>query len=102
MNCVLLLAEMSSDQDFSIEYNEVKGKKTNGQTQRWVQISTKPIVVCYGSGNTSHRADYVIARCALEYLKILFDTKIAEQFKAWTQSHASMGKFVRREAPGEH
>jgi RISC-loading complex subunit TARBP2 len=36
-----------------------------------VQLSTLPVAVCYGSGNSSKEAQASAAQNALEYLKIM-------------------------------
>jgi hypothetical protein len=42
-----------------------------GAVQCLVQLSTLPVAVCYGSGQTSKDAQAAAARSALEYLKIM-------------------------------
>jgi hypothetical protein len=98
INCVQLLEEMSNNQDFALEYMMVKGLTTNEKTQRLVQISLNPVTVFYGSGENDQQADNRAARGALEYLKVLLNSKLEGHFKAWTRTHANKGQFLTCES----
>lgn len=70
-NFVQFLQEIASEQQFEVTYVDVEEKSLNGKSQCLVQLSTLPVAVCYGSGNTSKDAQSNAAHNALEYLKIM-------------------------------
>ncbi|XP_031350712.1 interferon-inducible double-stranded RNA-dependent protein kinase activator A homolog isoform X3 [Photinus pyralis] len=70
-NFVQFLQEIASEQQFEVTYVDVEEKSLNGKSQCLVQLSTLPVAVCYGSGNSSKDAQSNAAHNALEYLKIM-------------------------------
>lgn len=70
-NFVQLLQEIASEQQFEVTYVDIEEKSLTGKTQCLVQLSTLPVAVCYGTGNTSKDAQARAAQNALEYLKIM-------------------------------
>uniref|UniRef100_A0A182P4B9 DRBM domain-containing protein n=1 Tax=Anopheles epiroticus TaxID=199890 RepID=A0A182P4B9_9DIPT len=65
------LAEIAKEQRFEVTYVDIEEKASNGKYQCLVQLSTMPVAVCHGCGNTTHEAQSNAARNALEYLKIM-------------------------------
>jgi len=71
LDCVRLLAELSTEQNFDVTYVDIEERNANGEVQCLVQISTMPVAVCHGTGVDQSAANNVSARNALEYLKIM-------------------------------
>lgn len=71
LDCVRLLAELSTEQNFDVTYVDIEERNANGEVQCLVQISTMPVAVCHGTGVDQSAANNVAARNALEYLKIM-------------------------------
>jgi len=71
LDCVRLLAELSSEQNFDVTYVDIEERNANGEVQCLVQISTMPVAVCHGVGGDQSGANNAAARNALEYLKIM-------------------------------
>lgn len=70
-NFVQFLQEIASEQQFEVTYVDIEEKSHVGRCQCLVQLSTLPVAVCHGSGNTSKDAQASAAQNALEYLKIM-------------------------------
>ncbi|KAJ4430993.1 hypothetical protein ANN_19586 [Periplaneta americana] len=70
-NFVQFLQEIASEQQFEVTYVDIEEKSITGKSQCLVQLSTLPVAVCYGSGNSSKEAQASAAQNALEYLKIM-------------------------------
>lgn len=70
-NFVQFLQEIASEQMFEVTYVDIEEKSVTGKCQCLVQLSTLPVAVCHGSGNTSKEAQTAAAHNALEYLKIM-------------------------------
>lgn len=68
---VKLLAEIGSEQHFTIVYVEIEELSKTGRYQCMVQLSTLPVAVLPGSGESPEEAKQSAAQSALEYLKIL-------------------------------
>lgn len=65
------LQDIAAEQKFEVTYVDIEEKSYSGQYQCLVQLSTLPVAVCQGSGNTIDIAKMSAARNALEYLKIM-------------------------------
>lgn len=71
VNFVQFLQEIAGEQQFEVTYVDIEEKSFNNHFQCLVQLSTLPVAVCQGSGNTKNIAQLSAARNALEYLKIM-------------------------------
>lgn len=71
INCVQFLHAIAVENKFEVTYVDIEEITYSGRQQCLVQLSTLPVAVCHGSGNTSHEAQASAARNALEYLKIM-------------------------------
>ncbi|XP_055709685.1 interferon-inducible double-stranded RNA-dependent protein kinase activator A homolog B isoform X2 [Phlebotomus papatasi] len=71
LNCVQLLQEIASEHQFDVTYVEIEEKTYSDCYQCLVQLSTLPVAVCQGAGETRADAKTSAARNALEYLKIM-------------------------------
>ena len=71
LDCVRLLGELSTEQNFDVTYVDIEERNANGEVQCLVQISTMPVAVCHGTGVDQSAANNIAARNALEYLKIM-------------------------------
>lgn len=71
LNFVQFLQEIAGEQQFEVTYVDIEEKSYNNHFQCLVQLSTLPVAVCQGSGNTKNVAQLSAARNALEYLKIM-------------------------------
>ena len=63
--------KVGGEQSFDVTYVDVEEVAASGRRQCLVQLSTLPVAVCYGSGETVDAAQGDAARNALEYLKIM-------------------------------
>lgn len=70
-NYVALLHEIAKEHQFEVTYVDIEEKTYSGKYQCLVQLSTLPVAVCQGSGQTSKEAQSDAAKNALEYLKIM-------------------------------
>ncbi|EAA14308.5 AGAP009781-PA, partial [Anopheles gambiae str. PEST] len=68
---IRLLADIAKEQRFEVTYVDIEEKAGNGKFQCLVQLSTMPVAVCHGSGNSIQEAQSYAARNSLEYLKIM-------------------------------
>ncbi|XP_062546655.1 interferon-inducible double-stranded RNA-dependent protein kinase activator A homolog isoform X2 [Armigeres subalbatus] len=71
---VQMLHEIASEQRFEVTYVDIDEKTLTDRFQCLVQLSTLPVAVCHGSGNTAKEAQTAAARNSLEYLKIMTKT----------------------------
>lgn len=71
---VQMLHEIATEQRFEVTYVDIDEKSISGRFQCLVQLSTLPVAVCHGSGNTTLEAQASAARNSLEYLKIMTKT----------------------------
>uniref|UniRef100_A0A1B6CST5 DRBM domain-containing protein n=1 Tax=Clastoptera arizonana TaxID=38151 RepID=A0A1B6CST5_9HEMI len=71
VNFVQFLQEIATEQQFEVTYVDIEEKSVTGQHQCLVQLSTLPVAVCHGCGNSSKEAQTAAALNALEYLKIM-------------------------------
>ncbi|XP_045473439.1 interferon-inducible double-stranded RNA-dependent protein kinase activator A homolog B-like [Harmonia axyridis] len=65
------LAEISNENVFDVTYMDIEEKSFSGKFQCLAQLSTLPVAVCYGWGDTIMQSHIMAAKNALEYLKIL-------------------------------
>lgn len=65
------LHEIASEHQFEVTYVDIEEKTYSGNSQCLVQLSTLPVAVCQGSGESSQDAQSSAAHNALEYLKIM-------------------------------
>ncbi|KAF5271005.1 hypothetical protein FQR65_LT05355 [Abscondita terminalis] len=70
-NFVQFLQEIALEQQFEVTYVDIKEKSVRGKYQCLMQLSTSPVTVCLGSGNTPIDAQTDAAHYGLEYLKIM-------------------------------
>ena len=70
-DCVKLIDDISSEQDFASTYVEIEEKSTSGQFHALLQLSTVPVAVCFGTGNTQEDAKSAAAHSACEYIKLM-------------------------------
>ncbi|TMW42455.1 hypothetical protein DOY81_012465 [Sarcophaga bullata] len=68
---VKLLGEIANENQFEVTYVDIEEKTFTDKFQCLVQLSTLPVGVCHGSGNTPTDAQKMAAQNALEYLKIM-------------------------------
>ncbi|XP_030761627.1 interferon-inducible double-stranded RNA-dependent protein kinase activator A homolog B-like isoform X2 [Sitophilus oryzae] len=68
---VKFLQEIGKEQSFEVTYVDVEEKSFIGKSQCLVQLSTLPVAVCYGCGETLADAQADAAHNALEYLRIM-------------------------------
>ncbi|KAL1137856.1 hypothetical protein AAG570_009552 [Ranatra chinensis] len=68
---VKFLEEIASEQQFEVTYVDIEELSITGKYQCLVQLSSLPVVVCHGSGNSSKEAQTAAAHNALQYLKIM-------------------------------
>lgn len=71
VNYVAFLHEIAAEHQFEVTYVDIEEKTYSGRCQCLVQLSTLPVAVCQGSGQTSKDAQTDAAKNALEYLKIM-------------------------------
>jgi len=70
-NYVKILEDVSKDHRFDVSYVDIQERSQTGQCQSLVQLSSMPIAVCYGNGNTHPEARTQAALSALHYLRIM-------------------------------
>lgn len=73
----LLLEEVAQEQKFEVTYVEIEDRSDDGKIQCLVQLSTLPVAVCYGTGDSKDSSCQEAARNALNYLKMM--TKKSEE-----------------------
>ncbi|KAI4461141.1 loquacious isoform b [Holotrichia oblita] len=69
-NCIQFLQELATELQFETTYVDIDEKSVTGKYQCLLQISTVPLAVCFGTGNSPKDAQMSAAFNALEYLKI--------------------------------
>jgi len=96
LDCVRLLGELSTEQNFDVTYVDIEERNATGEVQCLVQISTMPVAVCHGTGVDQAAANNVAARNALEYLKIMVKkpTPITQNNQAENGAKTTNGKKV--------
>ncbi|KAK6620325.1 hypothetical protein RUM44_006726 [Polyplax serrata] len=70
-NPIEFLQEIATEQRFAVTYVDIEETSQSGKYQCLVQISTLPVAVCHGTGDTVSEAQSASALNALEYLKIM-------------------------------
>nr|XP_022307308.1 RISC-loading complex subunit tarbp2-like [Crassostrea virginica] len=73
-NYCQMLQEVSEVQRFEVSYLDIAEVSSKGQRQCLVQLSTLPIAVCHGTGQTVDEAHAHAAHNALQYLKLMTKT----------------------------
>lgn len=73
-NYCQMLQEISEVQRFEVSYMDIAEISTKGQRQCLVQLSTLPVAVCHGTGQTVDEAHAHAAHNALQYLKLMTKT----------------------------
>merc|ERR1719391_479833 len=68
---VKFLAKIAKEQRFDVTYVEIEEVSKKGAYQCLVQLSTVPVAVCFGKGETTEAARVGAAENALDYLKIM-------------------------------
>lgn len=68
---IKLLGEIAHENQFEVTYVDIEEKTFTDKYQCLVQLSTLPVGVCHGSGDTPADAQKMAAQNALEYLKIM-------------------------------
>nr|XP_055072196.1 interferon-inducible double-stranded RNA-dependent protein kinase activator A homolog [Misgurnus anguillicaudatus] len=68
---IQMLLELSLEQGFQVTYMDIDELTVNGQYQCLVELSTRPVTVCHGSGITSSNAQNAAAHNALQYVKMV-------------------------------
>lgn len=71
MNFIQMLEDIAQETHFVLTYIDIDEKTITGMFQCLLQLSTMPVAVCYGSGNTIKEAQSEAAHNALEYLKLM-------------------------------
>lgn len=71
LNFVQLLHELSLEHLFDVTYVDIDERTYDGQYQCFVQLSTLPVAVVAGQGNTYQDAHLAAAHNSLQYLKIM-------------------------------
>lgn len=65
------LKKISVEQDFDVTFVDVDEKSKDNKYHYFVQLSTNPVAVCFGIGETSKLARANSAANALQYLRIM-------------------------------
>ena len=65
------LSKVSSEQDFDVTYVDVEEKSKDNKCHYFVQLSTNPVAVCFGIGETPILAKANSAANALQYLRVM-------------------------------
>ncbi|KAK2905376.1 hypothetical protein QQF64_033662 [Cirrhinus molitorella] len=68
---IQMLLEISLELGFQVTYIDIDELTVNGQYQCLVELSTRPVTVCHGTGMTSSNAHNAAAHNALQYLKMV-------------------------------
>jgi len=93
---VRLLAELGQEQGFEITYVDIfqneEERSASGDHQCLVQLSTLPVAVCYGTGQTQPAANNDAARHALNYLKLMTKKSIPQSGVDPNSTKAKMNK----------
>ncbi|XP_070566876.1 interferon-inducible double-stranded RNA-dependent protein kinase activator A homolog isoform X2 [Ptychodera flava] len=70
-NYCKLLQEIAEEQNFEVRYIAIEELSHTGQHQCLVQLTTTPVAVCQGTGQTAEDSRAEAAHNALEYMKIM-------------------------------
>ena len=65
------LMKVSQEQEFDVTFVEVEEKAKNDKYHYFVQLSTNPVAVCFGIGDSPDLARINAAANALQYLRIM-------------------------------
>lgn len=65
------LEKISKEQDFFVTYVDVEEKSKDDKFHCFVQLSTNPVTVCFGIGQSPQKAKMNSAANALQYLRIM-------------------------------
>jgi dsRNA-specific ribonuclease len=65
------LDQISKEQDFFVTYVDVEEKSKDDKNHCFVQLSTNPVTVCFGIGQSPNQAKLNSAANALQYLRIM-------------------------------
>jgi len=65
------LDKISTEQDFFVTYVDVEEKSKDDKNHCFVQLSTNPVTVCFGIGQSPNQAKLNSAANALQYLRIM-------------------------------
>ncbi|XP_056610299.1 interferon-inducible double-stranded RNA-dependent protein kinase activator A homolog isoform X1 [Triplophysa dalaica] len=68
---IQMLLDLSLELGFQVTYMDIDELTVNGQYQCLVEMSTRPVTVCHGSGMTSGNAQNSAAHSALQYIKMI-------------------------------
>ncbi|TRY88879.1 hypothetical protein DNTS_016953 [Danionella cerebrum] len=68
---IQMLLEISLELGVQVAYIDIDELTVNGQYQCLVELSTRPICVCHGSGVTRTNAQNAAAHSALQYIKMM-------------------------------
>ena len=68
---MLLCRAIGQEKDFYVTYVHVEEKSRDDKYHCFVQLSTNPVAICFGVGNTSEEAKDNSAGNALQYLRIM-------------------------------
>lgn len=74
LNFVQFLHEIAVEHQFEVTYVDIDERAFSGQLQCFVQLSTMPVAVLAGQGDTHQEAQMQAAHNALQYLKIMTKT----------------------------
>ena len=70
-DAITALEKIGQEQDFYVTYVDVEEKSRDDKYHCFVQLSTNPVAVCFGVGNTPEDAKANSAANALQYLRIM-------------------------------
>lgn len=68
---VKFLEEIAEEQKFEVTYVDIEEISKSGKHQCLVQLSTLPVAVCFGDGDSPESAQDSAAQNSLEYLQIM-------------------------------
>ncbi|XP_059417442.1 interferon-inducible double-stranded RNA-dependent protein kinase activator A homolog [Carassius carassius] len=68
---IQMLLEISLELGFQVTYIDIDELTVNGQYQCLVELSTRPVTVCHGTGMTSSNAHNTAAHNALQYIRMV-------------------------------
>ncbi|XP_046980004.1 RISC-loading complex subunit tarbp2-like [Schistocerca americana] len=69
---VWLVQSIASKMNFEVKYEILPHRTSNALAQCVVHLCKDPPIVCYGSAKSENKAKSSAARCAFEYLKIVY------------------------------
>jgi len=71
LNCIQFLQDIATEHIFDVTYVDIEERSNTEKFQCLVQLSTLPVAVCHGTGDTAIDARTNAAENALEYLKLM-------------------------------